>query len=191
MNKIIHELKQHIPFTALGALLGVLTIFLLAGLSQEVNELVFHIFHPAHILVSTFVTAAIFQRYNKNIYLAVLVGIIVSILFCTLSDAVLPFLGSKMIGSDIYFHVDLIEHPLIVLIPAVVGSLLGSLLLYTKIPHLFHVFFSTAASLFYLLAYTVVPGIVFAPAIFIILFFSVWLPCCLGDIVLPIWIGKK
>ena len=61
MTKLIaHELKEHIPFTALGALTGIIltVIVLLSNIPNHISDTIFHTFHPLHVLLSAFVTTA-------------------------------------------------------------------------------------------------------------------------------------
>ena len=51
-NRIIHELKKHIPFTAIATLIAILvTLFILYGIKKEIPESFFHILHPFTIAV--------------------------------------------------------------------------------------------------------------------------------------------
>ncbi|MEE9583677.1 MAG: hypothetical protein V3W01_03340, partial [Dehalococcoidales bacterium] len=61
----------------------------------------------------------------------------------------------------------------------------------TKFPHFGHVLLSTWASLFYFTAFGVAEWIPLLPFIFLFLFFAVWLPCCVSDIVFPLLFTRK
>ncbi|MHC4961279.1 MAG: hypothetical protein ACYTGA_04050, partial [Planctomycetota bacterium] len=59
------ELKNHLPFTLLGAATGI--VFMLAGRQwfTEQAETLFSVFHPLHVVLSAMVTAALFEIHRK------------------------------------------------------------------------------------------------------------------------------
>jgi hypothetical protein len=182
------ELKGHAPFTAFGALLGLVVMGVVhsAGLDPSASYDAFHILHPAHLLLSSAVTATMFKRHGGGISASVIVGIVGAIVICTLSDVALPYLGGAGLGATMAFHFGLVEHPWIVLLPALTGGAIGALILrWTRCPHAVHVLISTLASLFYLMAFGVVDWIPKLPLVGVVLFVAVWVPCCTSDVVFP------
>jgi len=115
-----------------------------------------------------------------------LIGLIFSILPCTISDIGFPYLGASILKIEIDWHFCLIEHPQIIIPSALVGIVLAYLKPITKCPHTAHVLISTSASLFYLLAFGVALWVPLLPFVFLILFIAVWIPCCASDIVFPL-----
>ncbi|MDP0971856.1 hypothetical protein Q6294_33525, partial [Klebsiella pneumoniae] len=61
LGLIGRELRNHSPFTMIGAATGIL--FMLAGQRwfHEQAEGLFSIFHPLHVVLSAMVTAALFK----------------------------------------------------------------------------------------------------------------------------------
>lgn len=106
------ELKNHSPFTLIGAVTGIL--FMLAGRQwfQEQAENLFAVFHPLHVLLSAMVTAALFEihRKAKNFLIILVIGVVGSIGVATLSDCVLPFFGESILGAAIPAHSDIHHH---------------------------------------------------------------------------------
>ena len=195
VKRIAHELKEHIPFTALGALTGIIimVIVVLSNVPHHISETVFHTLHPVHVLLSALVTTAMYMRYKKGKFWAViLIGWTGSIGIATISDALIPYLGGKLLHAQMEFHVPFIEHWWINLL-ALAGIGIGYWRQTTKIPHFGHVLLSTWASLFYIMAFGIADDwIPLLPFIFLILFLAVWIPCCLSDIVYPLlFLGKE
>lgn len=192
-TEIIAELKEHVPFTAAATAVAVIiTAFLLIKenlISQAVS--MFYIFHPAHVFFSAIVSAAIFYKYKKSVFLALGVGIILSVLVGSLSDVVLPYLGVSLFGIPISFDLPAIESPLLIFSVAIFGSVVGITMKKTKFPHFVHVLISIFASLLYIFAYSTDFSIWNIILIFIITVISVVIPCCLSDIVLPIALEEK
>jgi hypothetical protein len=190
---IISELKEHIPFTAVATAIAlIITAFLLIKenlISHAVN--LFYIFHPAHILFSSIVSAAIFYKYKKNIILSLIVGAGISILIGSLSDIILPYIGISLFSIPISFNLPAIENPLLILGIAIIGSAFGIVIKKTKLPHLVHVLISVFASLLYIFAYSTNFSLIMILLIFIITSISVVIPCCLSDIVFPLMLEEK
>lgn len=182
-HKILHELKEHVPFTALATLISVVLFGILFGYVGKYTESLFEVFHPAHIFFSSIVSAAIFYKYRKNALYAVVVGGVLSLFMASVSDIIFPYLGSLIFNIPISFHLPLAEMPVLIIGITILGPLIGVWRRITKIPHFLHVFISVFASLLYLFAYGSSIKIILA---FLIVFVSVIIPCCLGDIVFPL-----
>jgi hypothetical protein len=109
LTYILIELKNHAPFTLFGAVLGIIFMLIFKNmLHGETSELLFNIFHPAHVVLSAIATAAMFKLYSKKTSLLtlLLIGYIGSIGVATLSDSIIPHIGETMLGM----HVDLHDH---------------------------------------------------------------------------------
>jgi len=112
IRSILTELRSHAPFTLFGAATGIVCMFLFAGAGREVNHQLFLVFHPAHVVLSAIVTAALFKLHKqKTSFLAVLVvGYVGSIGVATLSDCVLPFFGESVLGVAFPSHAAVHHH---------------------------------------------------------------------------------
>ena len=187
-KRIAHELKEHAPFTALGAVTGIILMLILVvgNMPSHISQTAFYISHPLHVLLSALVTTAMYMRYKKSrFWVAILIGWTGSIGIATISDAIIPYLGGTLLHAQMEFHVPFIEEWWINLI-ALAGIVIGYWRQTTKIPHFGHVLLSTWASLFYIVAFGKAEWIPLLPFIFLILFLAVWTPCCLSDIVYPL-----
>ncbi len=202
---ILTELGHHLPYSIFGVtlavvIMGVFNFFaVLMGAEHNLpaaSTELFHILHPAHILLSSVVTTAMFWKYEKNLLKAVLIGFFGSVGICSLSDIVFPYFGGMFLGfSGMSMHICVLEHPGIVIPFAVVG-ILGGLLIpdsierSTQYSHSAHVLVSSAASILYLAAYGVQDWAHAVGGVFIVTIVAVMVPCCVSDIVFPLWFVK-
>ena len=178
-EKIRHigvELRGHAPFTLLGALAGLIFMLIFNNLGKPGAGTLFSIFHPAHVVLSSMVTASMFEMHKKakNFILILGIGYVGSIGVATLSDSIVPYFGEKILGLNVPLH-DEIFHPAeddhedhseieegredehkihlgfiedwyIVNPAAILGVLIAYFLPRTKSPHAVHVLISTWAS---------------------------------------------
>jgi len=168
---IAHELKEHAPFTALGAVTGIIimVIVVLGSIPSHISQTAFLVAHPGHVLLSALVTTAMYARYKKSkVWAVILIGWTGSIGVATVSDAIIPYLGGSLLNAQMEFHVPFIEEWWINLV-ALAGIAIGYWKQTTKIPHFGHVLLSTWASLFYFTAFGIFQCVD-------IDFFAVW--CC-------------
>ncbi len=205
LGRIASELKEHAPFTALGAIgsISIMVIIVLAKVPTPVSQAVFLSLHPLHVVMSAVATTAMYRKYSDSkIWVVVLIGYVGSIGIATLSDAIIPYLGGALLGLEIELHLPFIEAEtvpyigletwIVVNVAAVIGILIGYLRPATRFSHLGHVLLSTWASLFYFTAFGVAQWLPLLPFIFLFLFLAVWLPVCISDIVFPLlFTGKK
>jgi len=198
-GNIIKELKNHIPFTIFGAITGIVVMLLFYKLPFETSYNIFYVLHPIHVLLSALVTTSIYIIYTKknnqkiNILLLILIGYIGSIGIATLSDSIIPYIGEILLNlPNKGIHLGFIEKWWLVNPLAFLGIGIAYLYPKTKFPHAGHVLLSTWASLFHILmalGTTINPllGII----IFLFLFISVLVPCCLSDIIFPMLFIKN
>jgi len=193
LKRIAEELKRHAPFTALGALTGIIimAIIVLGNVSSDVSHTIFYTLHPIHVVLSALVTTAMYIRYRKGkIWVAILIGWTGSIGIATISDVVIPYLGGGLLHVQMGFHVPFIEKWWINLL-ALIGIAIGYWKQTTRIPHFGHVLLSTWASLFYFTAFGIADWIPLLPFILLFLFLAVWIPCCTSDIAYPLLFVRK
>ena len=204
VKQIARELKDHAPFTALGAITGIviMVIIVFSKVPADISHIAFYSLHPLHIVLSAIATTAMYRKYgNGKIWAAILIGYIGSIGIATVSDAAIPYLGGTLLGVQMELHIPFIETGKMAAIgiekwqivnsAALAGIILGYFRPNTKIPHFGHVFLSTWASLFYFTAFGTAWWIPMLPFIFLFLFLAVWIPVCASDIVFPLLFMKK
>lgn len=201
MNRILKELKHHIPFTAFGSLTGIILMFIFRNMGHETAHSLFYFFHPLHVVLSAIVTVAMFKRYKSvetedgkcSFWQALLIGYIGSIGIATLSDSLIPYSGEYLLKlPNLKMHIGFIDEWWLVNPAAIIGVVIGYYWPHTKFPHAGHVLLSTWASLFHVIM-AMGAGITMGvyAGIFVFLFLSVWLPCCVSDIAFPLLFVKN
>jgi hypothetical protein len=206
LRQIARELLEHAPFTAIGAVAGIVVMVLIHFLNapRDISQTLFYTLHPLHVVLSALVTASMYRLHNKNrrLWATILIGYTGSIGIATLSDIVIPYLGGGTLNIPMEFHLPFIEAEkmpfigvqkwIIVNTAAVIGIAVACWKPNTRFPHMGHVLLSTWASLFSFTAFGIADWLPLLPFIFLFLFLSVWIPCCVSDIVFPLlWVGKK
>ena len=195
IREILIELKRHAPFTAFGAVTGILLLLIIIFTNMfsqvsEISSTIFYILHPAHVILSAIVTTAIYKLHRSkfNFIWGILIGYVGSIGIATLSDSIIPYLGELMLNlPNKGIHIGFIEKPWLTNSAALLGVAIAVLRPMTKFPHSGHVLISTWASLFHIImaiGQTINPIIIIS--IFMFLFLAVWIPCCLSDIIFPL-----
>ncbi|MHC4691699.1 MAG: hypothetical protein ACYS67_03075, partial [Planctomycetota bacterium] len=103
---VLVELKGHAPFTLFGAALGIGFMLLFRNISGESRYTLFAIFHPAHVVLSAVVAASMFRLHaeKKRFILVLVVGYFGSIGVATLSDIIIPHIGTELLGLNIPKH---------------------------------------------------------------------------------------
>ena len=194
-KQIFKELKEHIPFTAFGAITGIIILIFFQKLPSQISYNIFYTLHPIHIFLSALVTASIYNfsqcypyKRKCNLGILIFIGYVGSIGIATLSDSVIPYLGEILLNlPHREIHLGFIEKWWLVNPLALLGIGIAYLKPSTKFPHFGHVLLSTWASLFHIiLALGQTLNWFIFIGIFIFLFLSVWIPCCLSDIVFPL-----
>ncbi len=224
LRYVVRELCRHLPFSVFSVAAGIVLLAILTFLVQasggslvggpggEVAALtgdhqhehavaatpaqgLFHVFHPVHLLFSAVATTAMFWRYERRLWKAVLTGFIGAVVVCSLSDIFFPYVGGLLLGAKMGFHVCIIEHPGLVLPFVFVGIGVGLLAAdavkaSTFVSHSAHVFTSSMASILYLVTYGLGNWTVHIGGVFIVVVVAVMLPCCISDIIFPLLVVK-
>jgi hypothetical protein len=190
------ELVAHAPFTIIGALAGIaiMALIVAANVDRLVSERLFETFHAAHVFLSAMATAGMYRLYGKGTpWATIVIGYVGSIGVATVSDCLIPFLGESLLElPHRHVHAGFIDEWWLVNPLAFAGIGVAFLWPRTKFSHAGHVLLSTGASLFHVT--TALGGQVGVGTwivIFIFIFLSVWLPCCVSDIVFPLLFAKE
>lgn len=159
--------------------------------AHETYETFFHLSHFMHVFMSATATAALFFRRERHVGKTVLVGMLSTLIFCGVSDILLPFVGGNLLGLHTHLHLCLLENPLGVLLAAIFGVWLGVILeiklgKISYFSHGAHVFISSLASLLYLVSFGASSGGWFLISAFFITTIAVVIPCCSSDIIMPV-----
>ena len=207
LKRILKELGEHAPFTAAGAVTGIvlLVIIQLCSIPRDISEALFYTLHPLHVIFSALATTGLYRIYNKRArwWMTIIIGYTGSVGIATLSDAIIPYLEGSALSLGMEFHLPFMESGIIPYLgipewaavngAAIIGIAFACWKPSSKLPHLGHILISTWASLFSFTAFTSTENwMPLLPVIFIFLFIAVWLPCCVSDIVYPmLWVKTK
>ena len=221
-----HELLHHFPYATMSVALALMLLTLIHVLfysdpqpviavastccgghahhatttSQTAGlDILFHCFHFAHILFATSGTIVTFRRYSQRIWVGLMVGALSSMVFCTLSDVLLPYAAGRMLGIEMDLHICFASELSNILPFLFVGLLNGWVM--TQLPefrtqenslflHFLHTFISAMASIFYAVGHGLSDYYAHFGLFFLLMVVAVILPCTLSDVIAPIFFAK-
>jgi len=209
---MMDELIHHIPYAVFSVALCLILLSFFAcsnlqtanaALACKQSNLLFHSFHFMHIVFAATGTLITFFRFSNNWVRGLLVGIISPAVFCTLSDSILPYLGGRMLGVEMKWHLCFVTE-LHNVVPFLIAGIINGLVMsrhhisrqgfYSVFSHFFHILISALASSFYLVSHGYLTWYKQIGPVFLYLVFAVVIPCTLADVVVPMalaqW-GKK
>lgn len=203
------EIMCHLPYAIFSVAFGLAVLSFLtysSCLSRADNaavclgsHILFHSFHFMHIVFAATGTMITFLRFSSNTLKAFCIGAVSTMLFCTLSDVVLPYIGGLILGVDMHFHLCFLTELSNVLPFLVVGLCNGYLMsrhdssrqgLYSIFSHFIHILISSFASIFYLVSNGFVDWYLSIGPVFVFLVFAVVVPCTMSDVVVPMMFAK-
>ena len=208
-HTVTNELICHLPYAVFSVafaltILSVLSAFSLGvadkNLVKQGAQLLFHSLHFMHIVFAATGTIISFSRFSKSIGKALLIGTISPTFFCMLSDAILPYLGGRMLGVPMHFHLCFFSDTIKVVPFLLVGIINGLIMSrhhesklgsYAVSSHAVHIFVSSLASTFYLVSHGFTNWYTHIGIVFLFLIGSVVVPCTLSDVVVPISFAKR
>lgn len=207
-HSLQQELVCHLPYAIFSVAFGLAVLSFLSYFScnfetkQSICDganILFHSFHFMHIVFAATGAVLTFTRFSRNVPLALVVGVVTPTIFCALSDVVLPYLGGRMLGVDMTFHLCFMTELENVLPFLFVGVLNGLVLglyhvdrhsVYSLFSHAAHILVSSFASIFYLVAHGFVEWYVQIGFVFLFQVIAVVVPCTLSDVVVPMLVAK-
>lgn len=195
------ELLCHFPFAVYAVALSMVLIAVM-GISGSMGHAtlhtLFHTLHFLHIVFAATGTVLVFRKYGGSLWGAVIVGSIVPAIFCTLSDAVMPYLGGVWYGIPMHFHWCFRDH-LVTILPFLGTGILNGLVLsahdaqgqqrYTATSHFLHIFISAFASTVYMIGHGFSAWQDSVAYLFLFLLCAVLIPCTFADVVVPMAFG--
>ncbi|MFC1854618.1 hypothetical protein ACFLY6_02005 [Candidatus Dependentiae bacterium] len=211
------EILYHIPYGITAVFVSMIFIWLfsckfsfstccLAKGHSHINDSLFCMLHYAHIFFAGITSVLSFRRHYGNILGAVMVGLTVPPIFCTLSDVIFPYIGGLVMGVKMQLHLCALKNfwhflPMIFL-GVGVGLILStrkinggiSLIRFACGSHFLHELVSASASLVYLASFGCINWWASPLSVFVLLTISVIVPCTLSDVVVPIfcaWLSGK
>ncbi len=198
-HSVWSEILCHLPYAIFSVSLCMIFLSFIPNLEigykkTSIAYRLFHNFHFLHLLFAGTGTVLTFRKYSKNIPLCILTSLLVPIIFCTFSDAFLPYLGGKFVSLDMHFHWCFLKHIGTVAPFLLAGVLNGwvmsnhatSVQLFYSIGfHFSHILISSMASMLYLISFGFHNWWDRMGFVFMFLIGAVLIPCTLSDIVVP------
>lgn len=203
-HTLYDELICHLPYAIFSVAFGLTILSFFSTIIMFGNpdialviksaKVLFHNFHFMHIVFAATGTMITFCRYSKNVLLALVISIVTPAIFCMLSDTILPYIGGRMLGIPMQFHICLLTKPLRVLPFLIVGVINGLVMsrhhnskqgMYSISSHAVHIFISSLASVFYLVSHGFTNWHAHIGNVFIFIIIAVVVPCTLSDVVVP------
>jgi len=199
------EILCHLPYAIFSVAFALICLSFLSysGTGSDIASMtyrLFHNFHYLHLLFAATGTVLTFRRYSQNILLGIIVGFLVPAIFCTVSDAFLPYLGGKLVNLNMHFHWCFLTHLDTVLPFLFVGMLNGWVmsshasnlqLFYSLGFHFIHILISSMAAVLYLVSFGFYDWWAKMGFVFVFLIGAVLIPCTLSDIVVPMLFAKN
>jgi len=208
------ELMHHLPYATFSVAVALMILSLLdytSSISSLGNEarkiassgyhMLFHSFHFLHILFAATGTIITFSRFSKSFSKALIVGIVSPIIFCMLSDVLLPYLAGRLMGIDMKLHI-CFHRELKNVIPFLAVGVFNGLVLrqhhsamlpvFSLGSHVAHILISSLAGLFYMVSHGFYDWYPHMGILFLFLVLAVVIPCTLSDVLVPMyWAGVK
>lgn len=197
---LFEEIVCHTPYAIFSVALALIVLSFMDFLSPSADRLahashnLFHAFHYLHIVFAATGTFITFSRFSSRVVMGALVSTIVSLVFCTLSDVILPSLAGALLGVPIHMHICLFTEMHNVIPFLLVGLINGFIMsrhdssvksFYSVVAHFMHILVSSLASLFYMVAEGFTGWYADFGIVFVLLIIAVLIPCTLADIVIP------
>lgn len=212
-----HELMHHLPYGTLSVasalmLLSMVSVFFVShdagSLAHHVDhvhdgacgmtsgmDILFHCFHFTHILFAASGAMVTFYRYSKNLVAGVIAGIVSSVVFCTLSDILLPYAAGTLLGVSMELHI-CFSSELANILPFLFIGVINGLIIsrgkeehadsHSVSLHFFHTFISAMAAVFYAIGHGLPDFYAYFGMFFILMVVAIVIPCTLSDVVVPI-----
>ncbi len=206
---IKEELICHLPYGIVSIAVGLtfLSFFSMFNivsvdpkLVKKAAKILFHNFHFMHIVFAVTGTIITFSRFSKNVFQNIVVGTLSPALFCILSDAVLPYVGARLLGVSVHFHICFLTNPMRVLPFLIIGAINGIVMsyhgqskqwIYSVSSHAAHIFISSLASVFYLVSHGFFDWHKQLGSVYLLLIVAVVIPCTFSDLIVPMVLAKK
>lgn len=201
---ILNELRRQTPYTFLATAAGMVVVILIVlatgGRTSRVLVSYYFGMHVAHVFFAAIATTSMYcyfseMNHQKNNSWSILaVGYLGSVGIATMTDALIPYVAERMMSLPYATpHLGLIEIWWLVHPAALTGIAIGYLWPQAKVSHVLHVVISTVATLLHM-KMAMEPGVLTLGiyiGVFADIFFAVWLPDTLCDVVIPLLFVKS
>lgn len=209
-HSLMSELLCHFPYAVFSVALGLALLSLISvvslsqadpRLARRTAHVLFHSFHFMHIVFAAVGTIITYMRFSKrkSMVRAFFVGLLCPTVFCVLSDAVLPYIAGLVLGVNMHFHLCFYSELPNVLPFLLIGICTGLVMsrdhaaeksLHAITSHMAHIFVSSLASTFYLVAHGFHNWYDSIGMVFLSMIVAVVIPCTLSDVAVPMIIAR-
>lgn len=207
-GSLMSELMCHFPYAIFSVAVGILVLSLIeffgimrgdSNMASRGTHMLFHSFHFVHLAFAASGALITFSRFSNNMARGFIVAMCSAIVFCTLSDILLPYIAGRLLGVSMRLHIcwgselrNVIPFLSIGLINGLVICKNGaSKATYSLITHVGHIFCSSLAALFYMVSEGFTNWYPFMGPLFVLLIMAVVIPCTLADIIIPLVIARS
>jgi hypothetical protein len=203
------ELACHVPYGIFAVALGLTILSVISALVtvgkvdtifvKKLAKVLFHNFHFMHIVFAATGTILTYRKFTNQVLRSLIIGIVSPLIFCMLSDVVLPYAGARLLGVNAKMHICFIEEPTRILPFLFIGVLNGFLMarhgqetrwFYSIGSHATHIFISSLASVFYLISQGFAEVHIQIGNIFLLLIVAVIVPCTFSDVIVPMFLAQ-
>lgn len=202
------ELIAHFPYAVFSVALSFIGVALLNyfsfGAAAETvkhgSHVLFHTFHFMHIVFAAAGAMLTYFRYSKKIIEGIIISSLSTMVFCILSDILLPYAAGWILGVNMHLHICFFSDWHNVVPFLAIGMLTGWLLAqhgesshsaYSLNSHFAHIFVSSFASIMYMVSHGFSAWEQYMGAIFFLLIFAVVVPCTMSDVVVPLYFARS
>lgn len=199
------EVICHMPYGIFSVALALVFISILYFFTPIHSNLhhyahvLFHTFHFLHIIFATTGAYIATLRFTGRPYFSLIISFFSAMIFCTLSDIILPWLGGMLLGFNIRLHLCIHTELMNVLFFWAIGLINAFGLVknsssarepFMAVTHFSHIATSAIAALVYLIAEGFPTWYDHMGILFVLLMGAVVVPCTLSDIIMPVLCGK-
>lgn len=205
---IMQEISHHIPYAIFSIAVGMILLSFLDTFSlkgdlysaKKVAHRLFHSFHFLHIIFAVTGSLVTFFRFSSHKMKGVIIALLSSVFFCTISDIFLPYICGFVLGMPMRLHLCFVSELSNVIPFLIIGCINGlivsdhasdTLKLYSVGSHFSHILISSLASLFYLVSQGFHDWYPYMGILFLLQIVAVVVPCTLADVVVPLYFAKS
>lgn len=203
-SSILREIAFHLPYGIFSVsvgliLLSVMTYFADGKPSHSGAHQLFHSFHFMHLVFAVSGSMLTFSRFSSNVVRGAIVSLLSSVVFCTLSDVVLPFLSGRILGVPVQLHLCFVTELPNVLAFLLIGLVNGIVMsqfshssksFHSITSHFSHILVSSLASLWYLVSQGFIEWEGKMGLLYILLVVAVVVPCTMADVIVPVFFAR-
>jgi hypothetical protein len=204
---VIDELVCHFPYAIFSLSISFIVLTMISALavnsvSSASYYALFHTFHYLHIVFAGVGTVITFFRFSRNFARGIVVSFLSPIVFCVLSDVIMPYLGGTAVGITMKLHICFYHEFTNIGVFLLAGILTGFALIYhgshtqsskffARWAHFWHILLSSLASMFYMVASGFEMWMPHIGVAFVILVVGVVVPCTLSDVIVPVVVARS